>query len=432
MAIKMHHNHRRKVILSLSLSIILVLAAAAGFSAIAEKYGRIAYGLSSAAAYHFTGKTKSTAGKLAEAGTAISAKKGERAAAAGKKLVGYYAAWGAYYGFTPDRIDAAKLTHINYAFAGIGKDLKITMGYPDKDPENFRMLNELKKKNPELKTLISIGGWDGSGRFSDAALTDASRSAFAESCVDFIKKYGFDGVDIDWEYPVSGGLQGNSRRSEDKHNFTLLLQNLREKLDQQGAADNKHYFLTMAAGAGSTYPRNVELSLIHKYLDYATIMTYDIHGMWDSYTDLLAPLYDNTDASPQYKSSADSSIKIWETSGFPMDKLLLGIPFYGYRYSSVENSDQGLYGTFSDAKAVNYNVIEKNYLNQKGYTRYFHSQSKVPWLFNGSTFISYEDPESIGVKTGYIKSKGLGGAMVWELSQDPDRVLLNALYDDLY
>lgn len=77
-------------------------------------------------------------------------------------------------------------------------------------------------------------------------------------------------------------------------------------------------------------------------------------------------------------------------------------------------------------------MIEKNYLNRNGYTRYFHPQSKVPWLYDGSTFISYEDPESIGFKTGYIKSKGLGGAMVWELSQDPDRVLLNALYDDLY
>lgn len=429
----MQNSDKRKKALILTFSIILVLtAAAAGFTSVAEKFGRIAYGLSSAAAYHFTGKSNRAAGRLAEAGTAIAVKKGEHTSATGKKLVGYYAAWGAYYGYTPDRIDATKLTHVNYAFAGIGKDLQITMGYPDKDPANFKMLNELKKKNPELKTLISIGGWGGSGRFSDAALTDAARTAFAESCVDFLKKYGFDGVDIDWEYPVSGGLPGNSRRAEDKHNFTLLLQKLREKLDEQGAADNKYYLLTMAAGAGSTYTKHIELSQIQEYLDYATIMTYDIHGMWDPYTDLLAPLYDNTDASPQYKSSADSSIKIWEKSGYPMDKLIMGIPFYGYQYSSVRNSNQGLYGTFSGAKPVNYNVIEKNYLNQKGYIRHFHSQSKVPWLYNGSTFISYEDQESIGIKTGYIKSKGLGGAMVWELSQDPDRVLLNALYDGLY
>jgi chitinase len=428
---EMCKNDRCKKTISLTLAVILIFAAVTTFSAIAEKYGEIAYGLSVAASYHFTGKQERAAGKLSEAETYIPKKKGERSGAAGKRLVGYYAAWGAYYGFTPDRIDAAKLTHINYAFAVIGKDLKIAMGYPDKDLKNYILLNELKKKNPELKTLISIGGWDGSGRFSDAALTDASRKAFAESCVEFIKKYGFDGVDLDWEYPVGGGLPGNSKRPEDKQNFTLLLQKLREKLDEQGAADNRHYLLTIAAGAGSSYAKNVELPLIHRYLDYATIMTYDIHGIWDSYTDLLAPLYSNTDTSPQYKSSADSSIKIWEKSGFPMDKLIMGIPFYGYQYSAVVYSDKGLYGTFSGGKPVNYNMIEKNYLNQKGYIRYFHSQSKVPWLYNGSTFISYEDQESIGFKTDYIKTKGLGGAMVWELSQDPDRVLLNKLYNGL-
>lgn len=348
-----------------------------------------------------------------------------------KILVGYYPAWASYKGYTPDKLDTAKLTHINYAFAKVGKDLKITMGYPDQDPANFKLLNDLKKKSPELKTLISVGGWTWSDRFSDAALTDASRTAFADSCVAFIKKYGFDGVDIDWEYPVSGGLEGNSKRPEDKQNFTLLLQKLREKLDAQGAADQKHYLLTIAAGAGSTYPKKVELSTIHKYLDYATIMTYDLHGTWDSYTDLHAPLYNNSDASPQYKSSVDSSIKIWEESAFPMEKLVLGIPFYGYLYSSASNTGHGLYQPFSGASSIGYDQIKKKYLNQKGYKRYFHSQSKVPWLFNGSVFITYEDPESIGFKTDYIKDKNLGGAMVWELSRDQNKELLNAVFDGL-
>jgi len=160
-------------------------------------------------------------------------------------------------------------------------------------------------------------------------------------------------------------------------------------------------------------------------------MTYDIHGVWDPYTDLHAPLYQNTDPSPQYQSSADASIRLWEEAGFPMQKLVMGIPFYGYRYSSVTDSKQGLYGTFSGGNPVSYQQIEKNYLNKPGYQRYFHSQSKVPWLFNGSTFITYEDPESIGFKADYIRSKGLGGAMIWELSQDLDKRLLNALYDGL-
>jgi chitinase len=303
----------------------------------------------------------------------------------------------------------------------------IEMGYPDKDPSNFKLLCALKKENPDLKTLISIGGWTWSGRFSDAALTKASRSAFADSCVKFIKKYGFDGVDIDWEYPTGGGLKGSKSRPEDKRNFTLLLKELRNKLDKQGAKDHQHYLLTIAGGAGSSYTKSTELSKIHTYLDYGTIMTYDLHGGWDSYADFLAPLYQNDDPSPQYKTSVDSSIALWKKSGFPSEKLVVGIPFYGYVYSSAQEGQNGLYSTYKGARAESYDKVEKKYLNQKGYQRQFHKQSKVPWLYNGSTFITYEDPESIGIKTSYIKEEQLGGAMVWELSQDPDRVLLDAV-----
>jgi chitinase len=212
---------RRKMTLILISSMILIFVFAVG-NLIAGKQLGTSFGLTSASSYHFSGKTSDSKGKLPAAGSAVSSKKPLSNTLQTKILVGYYAAWAAYSGFTPDRIDASKLTNINYAFANIGKDLKITMGDPDKDPSNFKLLNDLKKKNPELKTLISVGGWSWSGKFSDAALTEASRTAFAQSCVAFMKKYGFDGVDIDWEYPVSGGLAGNSNCSADKHNFTLL------------------------------------------------------------------------------------------------------------------------------------------------------------------------------------------------------------------
>ena len=352
-------------------------------------------------------------------------------ALSGKKMIGYYAAWAAYSGFTPDRVDATKLTHINYAFANIGSDLKIALGYPDVDPSNITKLNALKQTNSNLKTLISVGGWEWSGRFSDVALTDASRTAFADSCVAFIVKYGFDGVDIDWEYPVSGGLSTNIRRAEDKTNFTLLMQKLREKLDARGIVDGKKYLLTFAGAAGSWYTNNVELSKLNQYVDYANVMTYDIHGNWDTYTDFNAPLYNNTDTSPQYKDSVDTSIKAWTNTTFPANKIIMGVPFYGYIYKSVGNLNNGLYQSYSGANSISYANIEGNYLNATGYVRYWHSQSMVPWLFNGSTFISYDDAQSMGYKASYINSKGLGGAMMWELSQDPNRVLLTALYNGL-
>jgi chitinase len=412
-------------------SLVLIIVFTAGNFIAADRQGLTVFGLTSASSYHFSGKSINTQEKLPAAGSAVSVKKPGGTTLPGDRIVGYYASWAAYSGFTPDKIDASKLTNVNYAFADIGKDLKITMGAPDTDPSNFRLLNALKEKHPGLRTSISIGGWSGSGRFSDAALTEVSRTVFAESCVAFMKKYGFDGVDIDWEYPVGGGLSGNVGRSEDKHNFTLLLQKLREKLDEQAATDHKHYLLTIAAGAGDSFLNNIELSKIQNYLDYVLLMTYDFHGTWDPYTDLVAPLYDNTDVSKQYKSSTDSVIKEWDAASFPMDKLIMGVPFYGYKYTSANSSGRGLYSSYSSAASVNYDKIVKNYLNKNGYTRYFHSQSKVPWLYNGSTFISYEDPESIGFKTDYIKSKKLGGAMIWELSQDSDGVLLDALYEGL-
>jgi chitinase len=346
-------------------------------------------------------------------------------------IVGYYAAWTANSGFTPARINAARLTHINYAFANIGPDFRITLGYPDLDPFNFYQLNSLKRAYPHLKTLISVGGWTWSGLFSDVALTEESRRIFSDSCVAFILEHGFDGVDIDWEFPVSGGLPTNIRRPEDRQNFTLLLRNLREALDEQGAADGKHYLLTIAGGPGGYYPQNTEMQLIHRFLDFANIMTYDIHGTWDNYTDFNAPLYENNDITEHYKWSVDSAVQAWAAAGFPLEKLMLGIPFYGYIFGSVNDYDLGLYQPYNGANSIPYWQVAEYYLEDPDFIRYFHPESKVPWLFNGSIFISYDDPESILDKANYIRENGLGGAMIWELSGDPDGVLLYYLYEDL-
>lgn len=346
-------------------------------------------------------------------------------------IVGYYAAWAAYSGFTPSDVDATKLTHINYAFANIGEDLKITLGYPDIDLSNFEALRALKAQNPNLKTLISVGGWTWSGKYSDVALTEASRNTFADSVVAFLVQYGFDGVDIDWEYPVAGGLSTNTNRPEDKQNFTLLMQTLREKLDARGALDGKQYLLTFAGAATNSFVNNTELSKLSQYVDYATIMTYDLHGPWDGYTDLNAPLYLNSDVSLQYKSSVDAWVSKWLQSGFPANQLVMGIPFYGYRYSNVVNSNNGLYQTFSGAASISFATIQRDYLSRSASYQFYHAESEVPWYFDGSTFITYEDTNSVGAKANYIQTKGLGGAMIWELSQDPNHVLLDALYQNL-
>ena len=266
-----------------------------------------------------------------------------------KRLVGYYTGWSAAKGWTPDKIAVKKLTHIHYAFAKIDPStMKIALDNPAQDMKNFAVLRRLKEENPKLRTLISVGGWDHSTYFSDVAATAAGRTAFAKSCVEFIVEYGFDGVDLDWEYPVSGGAQGNHHRPQDKQNFTLLLQELRTQLDKQGQKDGRTYSLAIAGAADSGYLNKIELQKVMNLVDYLFIMAYDMHGPWDTYTDLLAPLYTPNESSPQYKSSVDNAISTYLNGGAPAKKLVLGMPFYGYLYKGADT----LYSRYSSASAI--------------------------------------------------------------------------------
>ena len=345
---------------------------------------------------------------------------------------GYYASWAAYSGFTPlDIENVDKLTHIFYAFANIGSDLKVTMGDPEVDPANFQELLQLKKQYPQLKTILSIGGWTWSARFSDAVSTQARREAFADSAIAFMVQYGFDGIDIDWEYPVSGGLSTNKTRAADKENFTLLMKTLREKLVIRGIFERKQYLLTFAGPSDATCLKNFELQKVASYVDFALAMTYDMHGGEGRYTDFNAPLYTPSERSPQYQWSSDDAVNAWLGAGFPREKLILGIPFYGRQFNNATAGGNGLYQTFSKASSVNYDVIVAQYLSDSSYTRYLHPGARVPWLYNGNTFVSYDDAQSIAEKGAYIKARGLRGAGIWELSQNADGTLLNALYSGM-
>ena len=362
------------------------------------------------------------------------------------KKVGYYTGWSTYSNFQVSNIDASKLSHLNYAFANISADGKIALGDSWVDVEkpfpgdradqpykgNFYQLTKLKEQYPHLKTLISVGGWTWSERFSDVALTEQSRTIFADSLLEFILKYGFDGVDLDWEYPVGGGEADNINRPEDKQNYTLLLQKIRETFDAQSTKDGKKYLLTIASGAGKWHVDNMELNLIQQYVDYIQLMTYDIHGSWEPLTGLNAPLYRDPDSGFYFEWSVQDAVQTYINNGVPANKIVMGVPFYGRVYNQVNNVDSGLYQSFTGGgSAKSYAELEANYINKNGFIRYWEPNSKVPWLFNGSQFISYDDVESMGYKTSFIKLMGLGGAMMWELSQDPNKVLLSKIYNDL-
>lgn len=266
------------------------------------------------------------------------------------RIVGYFASWSVYdRDFHVADIHADRLTHINYAFANISAQGECMLGDPYADTEkvypktdnpsdppdtlrgSFNQLRILKEEHPHLQTLISVGGWNWSARFSDAALTPDARARFAQSCVAFMARYGFDGIDIDWEYPVGGGLAGNGARPEDKPNFTLLLAELRSALDGQAAADGRDYLLSIAAPAGPTLYTNLELDKIHPYLDWINVMTYDFHTGAESTTNFHAPLFPASDdpVAGAAQLNADAALHAYLDAGVPADKLIMGMPFYG-------------------------------------------------------------------------------------------------------
>jgi len=320
---------------------------------------------------------------------------------AGKKymVVAYVAG---YREFDFSTIDVSGITHINYAFANIreGKVVFDTTKIDGVVPNagDIEELNSLKKNNPDLKVLVSVGGWTWSGGFSDAELTEESRTKFAKSCAAFVKEYQLDGIDLDWEYPNQPGA-GNIHRPEDVQNFTLMLKVVREELDSlaENEAKGNHYLLAIATGTDEAYVKNTELGELHKYIDFLNIMTYDFYNGWHNVNGHHSN-YLSSDQPEMDKNSVVNAVEMHVNAGFPVEKINLGIPFYGRIWKGVNaESDQIL---FNKAETVGMGIDYIDFyqnINANGFTRYWDETAKAPYLWNPGekTFISYEDEESI-------------------------------------
>ena len=368
----------------------------------------------------------------------------------------YYPEWAIYdRDFQVEDIPADKLTHVFYAFAKIDDNGEVaifdewaatqtTFGgkYTWEESErgeagNLAELQALKEENPHLRNMISIGGWTLSDSFSDVALTDASREKFASSAVEFMIKYDFDGIDVDWEYPVGGGLASNTYRPEDKENYTLLLGELREQMDAQSAIDGEEYELTIAAPAGDDKIVNYDLVGMSEHLDFINVMTYDYHGSWEKQTNHQAALYANPDDPSELKDTynIDSTIQQYLDAGVPAEDLVLGAPIYGRSWTGVGDANDGLFqsatgagpGTW-EAGIFDYKELyEKVNDPNSGYDLFWDDTAQVPYVYNESlgVFSTYEDSRSLGMKLDYLQEQGLGGMFFWEASAD-----LNANHPD--
>lgn len=385
-------------------------------------------------------------------------------------LVSYYTAWSVYgREFYPEDVDVSKSSHINYAFADIcwkkfgsrpnacqNEDIplqqdyvydgEIIIGDNEVDLDNFAKFRAIRSAHPNLKLMASVGGWSWSKNFSNMAADEITRRVFANSIVKFLREYQFDGIDIDWEYPVEGGEESNSRRPEDKQNFTLMMSAIRDALDAAGSEDGKYYLLSMASGQAENFIENADFANSVAYLDFINIMTYDFSGSWQTLANHNSPLYydKNLPAKSAPKSAPRNNVRGallgHLNGGVPNYKLVAGVPFYGkgwegcpangeYQICTATTTSFGTYET----GLFDYFDLDRNYVNKEGYKRYWNDAAKVAYVYNPDkqVFITFNDENTMAYTASLVKTLDIAGTMNWDISGDRDNKLVTVLNEAL-
>ncbi|KAB8240117.1 glycoside hydrolase family 18 protein [Aspergillus flavus] len=344
-----------------------------------------------------------------------------------KRVVGYYADWTVYKGFAPALLDAESFTHINYAFADVNpfngtvnffdRYAAIQKAFPDDDESRagnnaygcVKQLFLLKKKYRHLKIMLSIGGWTLSGNITHPASTDQGRKEFAASAVKILQDLGFDGIDVDWEYPIEG-TQPND--------MVQLLAEIRSALDANSKAHaaGKHFELTVASPAGPEKYTKMNLREMDQYVDWWNLMTYDYSGSWDELARHQANLYRSTCKPQTTAYDTASAVKYYESQGVSPSKIVLGMPLYARRF----NNTSGLGRVFKNDGPPDAFVVPYKDLPVRGGNVHNLQQPVASYLYDPATksLLSYDTPSIARKKARYILQEGLGGAMFWEASGD--------------
>lgn len=313
--------------------------------------------------------------------------------------------------------DLRSLTHINLAFGLVSDEGLLDMH----KLTNLHLCDEFRLWNPNIRIVLSVGGWSAGG-FSEMAMTEQGRRAFAASCGEAMERYNLDGVDIDWEYPCSdqAGIGADPR---DKQNFTLLLQALREAIGPRT--------LSIAAGAGRYFIEGTEMDKVAQVVDYVQIMTYDMRGGFSHTAGHHAALY-ASEGDDSGLNTVDM-VKMFHEAGVPLHKLVIGAAFYSRRWTGVKDANNGLLQPAESIGAGGpaFSELTDDFLREGGFVRHWDPAARAAYLWNGNTFISYESPEAIALKCRYLREAGLLGIMYWEHGCDNTHTLLRVIAKEL-
>ncbi len=297
--------------------------------------------------------------------------------------------------------------------------------------KDLRALRGLRRRHPGLQLLVSIGGWDTAPQYSDIALTAASRAKFARSCIRlFIQQQRVNGIDLDWEFPVRGGLIPS--RPQDRADATALVRELREQLDALGRRTHRHYLLTVATPAGTwqeggaySVSDSYDLAALVPYVSWLNVMTYDMNTIFSPYSGFNTPMKpDPRDPTPEAQRSWDNlsgAVRYYEAHGVPADKIMLGMAFYGRGFTGVSARYEGRYSRFTGIMAETpWKTIESRMLTDPHWARYWSATAEAPWLYDARrhAFFTYDDPQSLALKGAFVRRAHLRGAMIWVLGED--------------
>lgn len=320
----------------------------------------------------------------------------------------------AYYAgpsYLLDSFQTDKLTEIIFCFAHLkGNELHINNA---RDSATLEKMVSLKKNNPKLKVVISIGGWGGCATCSDVFSSKKNRKAFAKSVKKINKSFGADGIDLDWEYPAIEGFPSHPYLPEDKENFTMLVNQLRRKL-------GKKQEISFAAGGFAKYiDESIEWEKVMKKVDRVNLMSYDLVSGYSTVTGNHTPLY----ATPQQKESADNAVTLMLKYGVPADKIVIGAAFYAKVWQNVPDTSFGLYQPGQYKMGVSYRNFDRQLSPDSGFVYHWDSIAQAPYIYNPEQkiFATFDDKKSIELKTKYAIDKGLNGIMFWQLGDDKFR-----------